>query len=145
MKNIDIEIHSKPALTKTMVKTIVNEVSKISGFKFSYIEISFVTKDIIREINKEHLKHDYATDILTFEYEKKENGSVDGELIICSEVASENSELFGVTVESELLRLVIHGMLHLMGYNDTSENKKIVMKIEEDRLVELLYPKLFLI
>ncbi|MBK8660739.1 MAG: rRNA maturation RNase YbeY [Ignavibacteriales bacterium] len=144
MKNIDIEIHSKPALTKTVVKTIVNEVSKIKDCKFSYLEISFVSKEIIHEINKEHLKHDFPTDIITFEYENSDEG-IDGELIICSEVAMENAERFEVSVESELLRLVIHGILHLIGYNDTEEETKRIMKSEEDRLVELLYPKLFII
>jgi rRNA maturation RNase YbeY len=144
MKNIDIEIHSKPSLTKTVVKTIVNEVSKIKQCKFSYLEISFVSKDIIHEINKEHLNHDFPTDIITFEYENSEAG-IDGELIICSEIAAENAEIFEVSVESELLRLVVHGILHLIGYDDTTEDKKIIMKSEEDHLVELLYPKLFVI
>lgn len=144
MKNIDIEIHSKPALTKTVVKAIVNEISKIKNCKFSYLEISFVTKEIIHEINKEHLKHDYPTDIITFEYENSDEG-IDGELIICSEIAKENAERYEVSVDSELLRLVIHGILHLTGYDDTEDEKKIIMKSEEDRLVELLYPKLFII
>lgn len=144
MKNIDIEIHSKPALTKTVVKTIVNEVSKIKNCKFAYLEISFVSKEIIHEINKEHLNHDFPTDIITFEYENSDEG-IDGELIICSEVAMENAERFEVSIESELLRLVIHGILHLIGYNDTDDETKSIMKSEEDRLVELLYPKLFII
>lgn len=145
MKNIDVEIHSKPSLTKTLVRSIVNEIAKDKGCKFSYLEISFVTKDIITGINKEHLHHDYPTDIITFEYEKDEEGVIDGELIICSEVAEENAERFGVSVESELLRLVVHGILHLTGYDDTTEEEKKVMKAEEDRLVDLLYPKLFVI
>ncbi len=145
MKNIDVEIHSKPSLTKTLVKAIVTEVSKIKECKFSYLEISFVTKEIIHEINKEHLNHDYPTDIITFEYDRGEDGVIDGELIICSEVAADNAEEFGVTVESELLRLIIHGILHLIGYDDTDEEKQKIMKSEEDKLVELLYPKLFLI
>ncbi len=145
MKNIDVEIHSQPSLTKTLVKSIVSEVSKIKECKFSYLEISFVTKDIIHEINKEHLHHDYPTDIITFEYDRSEDGIIDGELIICSEVAAENAEEFGVTVESELLRLIVHGILHLIGFDDTDEEKQKVMKNEEDKLVELLYPKLFLI
>lgn len=145
MKNIDVEIHSKPALTKTLVKTIVNEFSKIKKFHFSYLEISFVTKEIIREINKEHLNHDYPTDIITFEYDRDEDGKIDAELLICSEIAEENAEEFGVSVESELLRLIVHGILHLTGYDDTTDEKKKIMKSEEDHLVELLYPKLFII
>lgn len=145
MKNIDVEIHSKPSLTKTLVRSIVNEIAKDKGCKFSYLEISFVTKDIIHEINKEHLHHDYPTDIITFEYDRDEDDVIDGELIICSQVAEENAEEYGVSVESELLRLVVHGVLHLIGYDDTDEVKKKLMKSEEDRLVELLYPKLFVI
>ena len=145
MKNIDVEIHSQPSLNKTKVRSIVSEVSRIKNCKFSYLEISFVTKDIIHEINKEHLHHDYPTDIITFEYDRDENGIIDGELIICSEVAEENAEVFGVSVESELLRLIVHGILHLIGYDDTDEEKQKVMKSEEDRLVELIYPKLFVI
>ncbi len=145
MKNIDVEIHSKPSLTKTIVRSIINEISKDKGCKFSYLEISFVTKSIIHEINKEHLHHDYPTDIITFEYDRDEDDVIDGELIICSEVAEENAEEYGVSVESELLRLVVHGVLHLIGYDDTDELKKRLMKSEEDRLVELLYPKLFVI
>ncbi len=145
MKNIDVEIHSKPSLTKTLVRSIVNEIAKDKGCKFSYLEISFVTKDIIQEINKEHLHHDYPTDIITFEYDRDEDDVIDGELIICSQVAEENAEEYGVSVESELLRLVVHGVLHLIGYDDTDEVKKKLMKSEEDRLVELLYPKLFVI
>jgi len=138
--DIFVEIHSKPALKKSIVKSIINDFSEIKAQKFASMEVSFVPVDVISELNDDYLNHNYATDILTFDYKSEEPGAVEGEIIICSDVAVSNAAEYKVTVENELVRLVIHGLLHLTGYDDKTPEEKSEMKQEEDRLVELIYP-----
>ena len=72
---------------------------------------------IIHDINKSYLKHDYTTDIITFNYSNSLE-QIDGEIFISIDDALSNSKKFKVTLSDELVRLVIHGILHLLGYDD---------------------------
>jgi rRNA maturation RNase YbeY len=94
-----------------------------------------VTPETIRKVNKEYLDHDYTTDIITFNY-SDENYKFDGEIFISFDDALSNAKKFGCKVETELLRLVVHGILHLMGYDDIQESDKKEMKKIENDLVD---------
>jgi rRNA maturation RNase YbeY len=103
-------------------------------FEISSLLINFLPDKDIREINSKYLKHHYSTDIITFNYSEKEN-IIDAELFICPDVAVQNAKFFHVTFREEILRLVIHGILHLLGYDDKNKKDQIKMKKEENRLV----------
>ena len=103
-------------------------------FNIESLFINFVTADEILQINKDYLKHDYSTDVITFNY----SGSkfdFDGEIFIYIDDASRFARKYSVTLENELTRLIIHGILHLKGYNDTNKNDRRKMKREENNLL----------
>ena len=85
---------------------------------------------MIRRINRDHLGHDYVTDTITFGY--NEGGEVEGEFYISLDVIESNARRFGVTFEDELLRVTIHSSLHLMGYDDESDELRAAMSRRED-------------
>jgi rRNA maturation RNase YbeY len=104
------------------------------NFKIESLYINFISGTSIQEINKKFLKHDFSTDILTFNYSGN-NAILDGEILISSKDAETNSKKYGVTFQEEISRLVIHGILHLIGYNDINPEQKLEMSRLEDKLL----------
>ena len=105
--------------------TILNE-GKQSG------EISFVfcSDDYLLDINRQYLDHDYYTDIITFDY--VEGNLISGDIFISIDRVKENADVFKVSFENELNRIIIHGVLHLLGYKDKDSKQKEVMTGKED-------------
>lgn len=97
------------------------------------INIIFCSDDYLLEINRKYLKHDYFTDIITFNF--NEGFIISGDLYISIQRVKENSLNFNTVLNTELKRVIIHGILHLLGYKDnTAELKKIIKKKEDDAL-----------
>ena len=94
------------------------------------IEAIYCGNKMIRRINCDYLGHDYVTDTITFGY--NEGGEVEGEFYISLDVIESNARRFGVTFEDELLRVTIHSSLHLMGYDDESDELRAAMSRRED-------------
>ncbi|MCL5029136.1 MAG: rRNA maturation RNase YbeY [Bacteroidetes bacterium] len=105
------------------------------NFEISSIQINFISSKRILEINVKYLGHNYFTDIITFNYSEQIN-ILEGELYISYEEASKNAQKFGVPEKFEYFRLVIHGILHLLGYDDQNKNAKLVMKRLENNLLK---------
>ncbi len=121
-------------LKKMMVHKLIKSLSTELTFKISNLEISFISSQSILVINRTFLKHDYTTDIITFNYSEMVK-NIDGEIFISLDDALANSKIFKVTLSNELNRLVIHGILHLLGYDDQSISDKKVMKRLENKLL----------
>jgi rRNA maturation RNase YbeY len=113
----------------------LSKIRKNFNLNIRSLEINFVSRETIRKVNNEYLSHDYSTDIITFDYSNERN-ILDGEIIISLKDAEENSKKYHVTFDNELLRLIIHGILHLLGYDDVTLPKKRVMKKIEDTITE---------
>lgn len=96
------------------------------------ISCAVVDDDEIHAINRQYLGHDYATDIITFPLETK---PLEAELVISADTARRQARDYGVSVREECVRLAIHGILHLTGYDDTDETARRRMKRKEDALV----------
>jgi probable rRNA maturation factor len=94
------------------------------------IEAIYCGNKMIRRINRNFLGHDYVTDTITFGY--NEGGEVEGEFYISLDVIESNARRFGVSFEAELLRVTIHSALHLMGYDDESDELRTAMSRRED-------------
>ena len=85
----------------------------------------------IRSINNKFLRHNYSTDIITFQYEK-EKQKIDGELLISLDTVKENAKFFRTGYKNELKRVLIHGCLHLAGYNDNNKKRMELIRIKEN-------------
>lgn len=133
MKNLFV-IDNKHIVDKSAVHSLVSFLSKELGFVLEDLHINFISNEEILELNKKYLSHDYNTDIITFEYSKNFK-KIDGEIFISVDEALLNAKRFKGSHASELKRLVIHGILHLTGYDDKKAIDKKNMKRMENRLL----------
>lgn len=129
----NLRIYSKQDIKKRTVHKLIILLKKELNFTINNLEISFVNSADIIQVNREYLKHKNSTDIITFDYAKL-NSSLEGEIIISYDDALYNSKRFRTSINAELLRLIIHGVLHLLGYKDKKSNERRAMKLKEDLL-----------
>jgi probable rRNA maturation factor len=106
------------------------------GKELPSLAIVFTHSRSIRKINREFLKHDYVTDVIAFPL--GEDGGVKGEIYINLDAARKQAHEYGVTYTQESRRLLIHGALHLLGYDDTTLRRKKKMSKREDMYLELM-------
>lgn len=112
--------------TNQIVKNLFSDYN----VETALVNLIYVDDKEIHEINKKFLDHDYPTDVITFVLEEDEN---EADIIIGVETALENSKQYNATHESELLRLVAHGVLHLLGYDDHSDEEREAMHELENK------------
>ncbi|HMP29233.1 MAG TPA: rRNA maturation RNase YbeY [Saprospiraceae bacterium] len=106
-------------------------VASHHGSKIKNLHYIFCDDEYMLEINKEHLNHDYYTDIITFPYE--EGKTVEADILISLDRVKENASDYGTTFRAELMRVMVHGLLHLIGFSDKTEDNIITMRSEEDK------------
>jgi probable rRNA maturation factor len=102
--------------------------------KHSLSELNFIicSDQYLRSINKKFLNHDYFTDIITFPYSSPGSKEISGDIYISIDRIKQNAKDYGVCVYEELLRVMIHGVLHLCGYDDHTPDQKALMRKRED-------------
>lgn len=96
-----------------------------------HLDVNFLTDEDIKSINNKYLKHNYSTDIITFQYEAAKN-KIDGELLISLDTVKENAKFFETGYRKEFKRVLIHGCLHLAGYNDNNKKSMELIRIKEN-------------
>lgn len=114
----------------TDLKRFINKVIREEGRIPGDLNFIITTDRVIAEINTEFLRRNYYTDVITFDY--CEDNVLNGEIYISLETVRKNSKLYGVRTDEELLRTIIHGILHLCKYNDDSSDKRELMKKREN-------------
>ncbi len=137
MLNIDIYAPIKYGIVKKNIILLLDNLKKELNFTINDLQISIIDKESLLKINIEFLGHNYDTDIITFNYNEN-NVILEGEILISYDMALENAKRFNCSLNSELIRLIIHGILHLLGYNDIEKEEKKIMKRKEN-----LYVKMF--
>ena len=113
-------------VVKEWIKNTIAEESKRVG----EVSIVFCSDEYLLKVNNEFLKHDFYTDIITFDY--CEDDLVSGDLLISIDRVRENAEIQKGLFIDELHRVIIHGILHLLGYHDKAKNEVKVMREKED-------------
>jgi probable rRNA maturation factor len=115
----------------------IENVITSEGKSLEEISYIFCDDEYLLKINMEYLDHDTYTDIVTFDYSVGK--TLHGEIYISTERVLENSETFGVKFEDELRRVLVHGVLHLSGYNDKTEEEAALMRSKEEEKMELFH------
>lgn len=109
-------------------------VAQKEGFRIEELNYIFMTDEGLYEINMEYLNHDTYTDIITFDNSEEEK-IIEGDIFISIERVRENAETFDSPFETELRRVLAHGLLHLCGYKDkTEEDAKLMREMEEQSI-----------
>ena len=123
--NTGYNLKNKREIT-SWIKDVISEHKKRTGD----IAFVFMSDDELLDMNHKYLKHNTLTDIITFNY--NENDVICGDICISIERVKENAASFNVDTLTELKRVMIHGILHLLDFNDKSEKEKIEMRAKED-------------
>jgi len=105
-----------------------------AGLVRGTLSIAVVDDPTIHELNNEFLQHDYPTDVLSFLLEQ-ETGEIEGEVIVSTDTAVRLAKQLGWPAENELLLYVVHGTLHLVGYEDSSDEERAAMHAAEDKVL----------
>lgn len=98
------------------IKRWIKQVVENAGFRLGSVSYIFCSDEKILEVNKQYLNHDFYTDIITFDYVEKD--IINGDIFISTDRVRENAKDFNVAFEEELHRVIIHGILHLLGQQD---------------------------
>ena len=117
-------------------KKLVDELVKSEGKIVAEISFIITSDDYLRTVNKEFLNHDYFTDVISFNYSFGNN--LAGEIYISEDTVRRNSVEYNVDFDNEMLRVMIHGILHLVGYDDKTDDEKQKMRQLEDKWMKLL-------
>ena len=127
---------SMPDIDQDRIRQWVVAVAATYEKRVGTINYIFVDDERILEVNRQFLGHDYYTDIITFDY--TQGRILSGDLFISLDTVRTNAEGIGAAYEQELLRVVIHGVLHLCGINDKGPGEREIMEAAENRALALL-------
>ena len=132
--NTDFRLANKEIFSRWLISVANDE-----GFLIDTLVFLFVDDNEILEMNKKFLKHDYYTDVITFGELKDKK--ISGDIAISIERVLDNSKTYGVEFEDELKRVMVHGLLHIMGYNDKASSDKTVMSKKEKKAIKMFHVK----
>jgi rRNA maturation RNase YbeY len=121
-----------PRKTSTWIKAAIAKEKRTLG-ELNFI---FCSDQHLREMNIQYLNHHTFTDIVTFD-NSEEKGLISGDIFISIDRVTENAQKFKTTFDHELHRVLIHGVLHLIGYSDKGTEKKVTMRKKEDAYLSL--------
>lgn len=146
MAGFEIEVNDaqeRVAVDPKRLRAIAEDVLRAEGAVAAEVSVALIDGETMRRLNNEHLGHDYDTDVLSFllacEGPEDENPAaprgtgktIDGEVLISADVAAKVAAEFGWGVEDEVALYLVHGLLHLVGYDDLTDEEKPVMRSRE--------------
>jgi len=129
-----------PKLKRRFTSGWIKDVIVNEGKSLGDISFIFCSDNYLLEINRKYLEHDFFTDIITFDYVRE--SIISGDIFISVERVKENAVQFSKSFENELNRILVHGVLHLIGYKDKSKQEKDLMTQKEDYYLNLLESRL---
>lgn len=139
MINFFTEDVSLPLFNQSSVATWLCNVCESENKELDEVSIIFCSDDYLLTMNNEYLKHDYYTDIITFDY--CVDNQVVGDLFISVDRVTDNAKLNQVSFDNELFRVMVHGILHLIGFKDKSDEDSKLMRLKEDEYLNLYVPR----
>ena len=125
-----------PELDYDKLKTWIGEVAASHSYDVGNLTYCFCNDEYILETNRKFLQHDYYTDIITFDYTHRNR--INGDMVISLDTVASNALDLGVSYDSELLRVIIHGVLHLCGINDKGPGEREIMEAAENKALQAM-------
>ncbi len=135
-EDIDSNIFALTLNQKKSVQSWVSGIIKAEGYELAQLNYIFCTDAYLYQINQEYLNHDTFTDIITFDNSDQEK-TIESDIFISIDRVRENSQLQNTLFEDELARVLIHGVLHLMGWSDKTNALKKEMRLKEEACLSL--------
>lgn len=118
------------------IERVIRQIVADHGYASAEISLAVVDDPTMHKLNRDHLQHDYPTDVLSFILEDEQH--LEGEVIVSADTAAAVAPEFGWTAESEMILYFIHGCLHLVGYDDHEATDKQKMREQETHYLQLL-------
>ena len=130
--------HNIGLTKRSALKQFIQDIFKRKKKALTNLSYIFCSDDYLLEINKAHLKHNYYTDIITFDLSEHQ-GQTTGEIYISIDRVRDNAASLGVSIKEELHRVIFHGALHLCGYKDKTAKDKGDMRVAEDKCLQMYF------
>ncbi len=128
---------NQPILQKRVVKQWVEQLLTQEHYTVGDINYIFCSDEYLLEVNKEHLQHDYYTDIITFHY--SETNEIHTDMFISVDRVMDNAKTENSQIEEELVRVMAHGILHQIGWNDKTDDEAKEMRKAEQSAIQLFH------
>ena len=125
-----------PQIDEAKTAKWIESVAKLYNKEVGEISFLFCNDEKILEVNQQYLNHDFYTDIITFDY--SEENTISGDIIISLQTVESNSQMYNTRFIEELHRVIIHGILHLSGLNDSTKEEEKVMRDAENSTLKIL-------
>ena len=135
-QTLKIEIKNsqkKITINKKKIAYLAKQILKIKGLRHTELSILFVAKSRMRQLNKKFRKIEKPTDVLAF---SMDDPDLLGDVVICPEIAQRFAKIYKTTTKREICLYLIHGILHLLGYNDTNARNRSLMEKEQARILK---------
>ena len=135
--SFDAECVEMPVSDEQKLRNWIEKVAHTHNRTVGRIAYIFTNDVTILDINRKFLNHDYYTDIITFDYSRRK--LISGDLYISIDTVRTNADMMNVSFEKELMRVIIHGVLHLCGIDDKGEGQREIMEKHENEALTLLF------
>ncbi|HAA16133.1 MAG TPA: rRNA maturation RNase YbeY [Cytophagales bacterium] len=131
------EISFSPPYPIPQLEQWILSIAETHQSSIDSLNYIFCNDEYLHKINVDYLDHDTYTDIITFDQREKPGDPIEGDIFISVERVQENASTFSTPFDNELMRVVAHGLLHLIGFGDKSEEEAAEMRIQEERAIAL--------
>ena len=121
------------------ITDLLNTVAYSKGKSINKLFFHFVSEAKIQQVNKDHLSHDFVTDVITFDY--SEGKEINAEAFVCPSEVFKNAKTYKQSAEKETVRVLLHALLHVLGYDDKTEENRKEMREQEDSFLAVFNQK----
>ena len=132
--NTDFFLNNEPAVAE-----LINTVAISKGKSIEKFFYHFVSETKIQQVNNDHLKHNFVTDVITFDY--SDDKVISAEAFVCTEEVLKNAKRYSQPADNEVIRVLLHAVLHVLGYDDNSKESRQEMRKQEDHFLAIFNKK----
>lgn len=124
---------------KKNIQSIIEQIFEKENVGLKRLDYIFCSDEYLLDINQKFLQHDFYTDIVTFDLSEENDTATTGEIYLSLDRVKDNSQKLGTNLMDETLRVIFHGALHLVGFNDKKEGEVPIMRSKEEEYINLYH------